>query len=515
MPTVVHENVAHYAGGAITDGLREYTGLGVLDTPVQVLKNTEIETVSQRSGARGKRIPDLCIQVRLHPEDPEIYLSGVVWEVGFSQSLSSLKRRARMWLSGEAAGDRLELEVHLVVLIHVFEGEGPEVYYDEDGEVVMTRGKARQKMWDWPSRWFGGRGVGEEVERRGVADQSLREELTQEITDKLVQEDDKGNGKLMPLLLEKLGATLIAYERKHILDCGVLPAGAEPSNDDEKGRNRSGTGSRPDGGSGSSLQSAGDGHELSIFNNRPESSDSSANSDSEFYSDNTIDDNPNHNSTDGNTTDEADKTGDENVPDENVSPDNTPHDTTDDDPTDNDTTDNDTTDDDTIDDDTADATAGIRQVYTRPLLHNNLPIHDHPTPPFELRVAELYGPLPHNSTTLPQDILDIMPPMMRPHAHEKINFPLDKLVGSILRQHAQLRQRRAQARAEGIVKKAWEKVEAEMERVRREKARVSGVQERELRLAGRRRARSSRGEFGVDLGGAEREGGKKRARRER
>ena len=77
-----------------------------------------------------------------------------------------------MWLgasggSDDDAGDRLGLKIHLVVLVHVFEGEGPEVYYNEDGEIVMARGKARETTWDWP-RWYGRRGVVGEVERRGL-----------------------------------------------------------------------------------------------------------------------------------------------------------------------------------------------------------------------------------------------------------------------------------------------------------------------------------------------------------
>ena len=94
-----------------------------------------------------------------------------------------------------------------------------------------------------------------------------------------------------------------------------------------------------------------------------------------------------------------------------------------------------------------------------------------------------------------------------------ISFPLDELADSILLEHGEMRQRRARARAEGIVKKAWEKVDAEMDRVRREQARVTVAQQRELRLAGGRRARSSRGEVGADLAGAEPEKRNKRTRK--
>ncbi|RPB19921.1 hypothetical protein L211DRAFT_580551 [Terfezia boudieri ATCC MYA-4762] len=486
MPTPIHKNLAYYASSAIHDELRVCTGVGMLHTPVKVLLNTEIATTG-RSGGRGRRIPDFCIKVRIHPQSPQKYFTGVVWEVGFSQSLASLKRRARMWLGGSGGtggnagevGDKLGLKVHSVILVHISEGEGPAVYYNDDGQKVMTRGKARETKWDWPSRWFGGRGVVEEVEWRGGVGQAaitgkgaeeLREELIQEIKEGLVAEDGDGNGKLIPLLMEPLGATLIVYGRNEVIEVPNTAGGLHSKdeqvsdNDDENKGQDASDDSGADSGSGSSSQSVEEVNQLFTPGDRPKSTDTSADTDSNLYSDNTTSDNL----TDGNTTD----------------------------------------------DDTADATAGIQQVYTRPLLHNNLPLHDHPTPPFELTVAELYAPLPRNSTSIPEHILDTMPPLMRPHAYQKIRFPLEELVDSILVDLEQMRERRARDRAEGIVKKAWGEVEAEVERVRREQARAREAQERELRLVGRRRARSRREEVGVEQAVVVEVTGKKRARRE-
>ncbi|KAF8429484.1 hypothetical protein BGX38DRAFT_1233013, partial [Terfezia claveryi] len=474
MPTPIHENLAYYASSAINDGLRKCTGVGMLHTPVKIFLNTEIATTG-RSGVWGRRIPDLCIKVRIHPQSPQKYFTGVVWEVGFSQSLASLKRRARMWLGSSGGpggnagevGDKLGLKAHLVILVHIFEGEGPAVYYNDDGEVVMTRGKARKTKWDWPSRWFGGRGVVEEVERRGGVGQAvitgkgaeeLKEELIQEIKEGLVTEDDDGNGKLIPLLLEPLGATLIVYGRNEVTEvpdtAGGLPSKAEQvsDKDDENEGQDASDDSGADRGSAPSSQSAAEVNQLSTPSDRLKSTDTSADTDSNLYSDNTTSDN----ATDGNTTD----------------------------------------------DDTADATAGIQQVYTRPLLHNNLPLHDHPTP------------RSNSHTIIPEHILDTMPLLMRPHAYQKIRFPLEELVDSILVDLGEMRERRARDRAEGIVKKAWEEIEAEMEKVRREKVRAREAQERGLRLVGRRRARSRRGEVGVGQAVVEEVTGKKRARRE-
>ena len=85
---------------------------------------------------------------------------------------------------------------------------------------------------------------------------------------------------------------------------------------------------------------------------------------------------------------------------------------------------------------------------------------------------------------------------------------------SILVDLDEIRGRRARDRAQGIVKKAWEEVEVEMESVRRGQGRARAAQERELRLVGRRRARSKRGDVGVEQVVAEGGTEKKRARRE-
>lgn len=44
----------------------------------------------------GKRTPDLATRIRLYPSQPRKYLHGIVFEVGFAQSLSSLQERAKI-----------------------------------------------------------------------------------------------------------------------------------------------------------------------------------------------------------------------------------------------------------------------------------------------------------------------------------------------------------------------------------------------------------------------------------
>ena len=43
-------------------------------------------------------------------------------------------------------GSEEDVKIYLVVLVHVFE-EAPEEYLDENGEVIMSRGKAKRMKW--------------------------------------------------------------------------------------------------------------------------------------------------------------------------------------------------------------------------------------------------------------------------------------------------------------------------------------------------------------------------------
>jgi len=211
MPTPIHENIANYAMLIILGAIGTYTGMSTYDTGmgIRVYHNSEIET-TEGSSSGGRRIPDLSIKVRLHPPEAGMVFTGVVWEIGVSQSLASLKQRARMWLSNAGMGE--DVKIHLVVLVHVFEEEAPKEYLDENGGVIMSRNKAKRMKWDWPNEWFGKRGMVEEVNRRGGMKKSVKEELKREIRLRLLEEDE--SGRLMPLLMEPLGAELIVYRRR-------------------------------------------------------------------------------------------------------------------------------------------------------------------------------------------------------------------------------------------------------------------------------------------------------------
>ncbi|RPB23606.1 hypothetical protein L211DRAFT_880744 [Terfezia boudieri ATCC MYA-4762] len=451
MPTPIHENVANYAMVAVLDALRTHTGMSMYDTGIRVYPNTEVETAENGSGARGRRIPDLCIKVHLHPLEAERVFTGVVWEVGFSQTLESLRRRARMWFSNKGIGEGVT--VHLVVLVHVFEEEAPKEYLDEDGQVIMSRNKARREKWAWPSRYFGGRGLVEEVTGRdggrglveeitgrGGMKKTVKEALKREITEMLLEEDEEGG--LMPLLLEPLGANLIVYRRREDVDhaAGMTPEDNQSTEvvaNVEQDENASE-------------------EDDSATEHRETEQDSESDSESDQDSDSSQN---SHNHPAETEPLDAPSEGSDCGCNEASSNDGG--------------------------DDAVDASLGVQQIYSLPLVHNNAPLASLSSHPFSIRIAELYGPLSSDSAITPH-LLNQMPPLIRPHADNQIDFPLEKLAEAVLGDRREMRKRRARDRAEGIVDRAWAEVAAVEDRLRKDKEKLRRVADRESRQVGRR-----------------------------
>lgn len=180
MPTPIHDSVIFWASGCIQEGFRLAGVVGGLPrSGVHIYHNSDIDV--RTGGQTGRRLADLAIKVKLHGDG---LLMGMVLEVGFTQTWLQLKETANMWLH-EAEGKGIN--VHLVMAVHVWEGKGPQFYCDENGNNV-SRSQARSKMFDWPSAWFDGRGVVEEVQRRidmGVEMEAVEEALKLEIEEEL------------------------------------------------------------------------------------------------------------------------------------------------------------------------------------------------------------------------------------------------------------------------------------------------------------------------------------------
>ncbi|KAF8432188.1 hypothetical protein BGX38DRAFT_1226714 [Terfezia claveryi] len=113
-------------------------------------------------------------------------------------------------------------------------------------------------------------------------------------------------------------------------------------------------------------------------------------------------------------------------------------------------------------------------------MHNDAPLRSLSSAAFSIRISELYGPLHAGS-----HILNKIPPILRPHANEKIYFPLEMLVETVLLDSKAMRSRRATDRARGIVDRAWADEFAEKERLKAERQRVRVVADRDGRRVGR------------------------------
>ncbi|RPB23590.1 hypothetical protein L211DRAFT_868495 [Terfezia boudieri ATCC MYA-4762] len=425
MPTPIHENIANYGTQIILEAISTYTGMSTYDPGmfVRVYHNVEIETTGDDGS--GSRIPDLSIKVRLHPPEADLVFTGIVWEIGVSQTLASLKRRARMWLSN--VGIKEDVRIHLVVLVHVFEEEAPEEYLDENGEVVMSRAKAARMKWDWPNEWFGNRGLVEEVNRRGGMKKSVKEELKRDIRLRLLEEDD--SGRLIPLLMEPLGAELIVYRRRE--DVGQdQNSSEEHDSDSEQGSSGESSGEQ-----GSSGEQDSDREQDSVLEQDSDSSEQSLNHLAGVESNISSDSRASFAS----SSDSADEESDD-----------------------------------------SDAALGIYQINSIPLMHNDAPLRNLSSAAFSIRIAELYGPLHAGS-----HILNKIPPILRPHANEKIYFPLETLAETVLLDGKAMRSRRASDRARGIVDRAWADALTEKERLKAERQRVRVVADRDGRRVGR------------------------------
>ena len=189
----------------------------------------EITTTSQHS--HSQRVPDVCTKALLHP--PDNYRRSIIFEVGLTQTLVSLRERARMWLY------QTEEEVHLVVLIKLLEVP-PTKYVTTAGEAI-SRSRARKNKFAWPTSelLFEGRTLEQEIQIRST---STDRELTMHqilfnikttIKEYLLQEESKGT--LIPPLVEPIDATIYVYRRKDG-NRDVSPAlnplkGAEPADE--------------------------------------------------------------------------------------------------------------------------------------------------------------------------------------------------------------------------------------------------------------------------------------------
>ncbi|RPB18756.1 hypothetical protein L211DRAFT_690620 [Terfezia boudieri ATCC MYA-4762] len=455
MPTPIHETIANFAVDAVHEAIRTHTGISAFSIGVNVCANSEIDMDEDAS----RRIPDISLKVRLHPNMPVRYFTGIVWEIGFPQTLKSLRDRARMWFTQIHNA----VQVHMVVVVHVSEHDLPEMYYDEEGNELMSRAKAVNTKLKWPSGWFKGRGILEEVRQRRSRGKSLsqiKQELKKEIREKLLLEDDEGRGRLVPLLMEPLGGDLFVYRKKPEADLVGVDTNEKPFGDDR--------GIHPDDDSDADETRVQDSEFEAAAQEASDLEDTSSDQSSVLLSESESNDDREAGDLEDTSSDQSSVL----LSESESNDDNEAE---------------------------ADLEAGLHRVYSVSLMRNSLIPPSLGSQAFEITLAELYGSVPcpsnnslsnsnlsnvgTNAHDFPDKLTNRMPPTMRPHAHKTIAFPAQALAEACLLQGGEIRKRRAADRAQGIVSHAWTEVERELVNRCNEAARVKATAERGARRA--------------------------------
>ena len=441
---------------------------------IRVSANHEIQTDEFRGS--GKRIPDISIRVPLYPEMDRLF-TGVVWEVGVTQSLASLKQRASMWLSNKGMPDNIR--IHLVILVHAYEEEGPKEYLNEKGEVILSKHKAKSMKWDWPKEWFENRTIVEEANKRGGMKKSVKNDLKKNIALRLLEENKCG--RLIPSLMELVGAEVFVYRRREQgseverQDSEVAEGLAgdeqgseveqdwkvEQGSDNDQG-SRNEQDSEVEQGSDSE-EASGDEQDSEVEqgSDSEQGSGDEQGSDSEQGSGDEQDSEVERGSEveEGSQAEQGSHAANIAIASAPGSQPNSTKEGFDD----------------------SDEVLGIHKITSIPFMRSSAPLPNLPPDGISISIGELYGPL----STEP-DILNRVPPILRPHINEKIHFRLDQLVETLLLDCNEMKDGRARDRASRIVDRAWAEVEVEEQRLKNERHRLRALAEREGRRVARR-----------------------------
>ncbi|KAF8432381.1 hypothetical protein BGX38DRAFT_1334041 [Terfezia claveryi] len=437
MPTPVHESFCRYAAWFIPDAVQNYTKLNPLQSGISVHTNTDIKGLGPQRFSH--RCPDLCIRVK--SARPNMFIRGIVVEVGFSQSLASLRQKALDWFEDIS-------ELHMCILIDI--AEQAQERMDSTGKKI-SKSKAKKLKNEWPD-WLmgnndndhnagdgshepGGALILEEeiirrMEGRMVETKTEGQQVLMGVTDDLktwLLEQDQ-QGLLISALVEPMDATIYVYARAGNDEGGKL---------DGDGRGGGGVAAQ------ASASDAGcrTGEEYPA-GNADNLNDSSTSSDNSFDPAKTCSDSERENT---------------NFP--------------------------------------------ISLIFSAPFVASSKPIPPSPHGQTHLAftIAELYGPLPQPTpsrmnnnppstiSTIPPSLLELIPPMIRPHAHNTIAIPLDALAQLVIDAGEELREERAMSRAVKMVEREWAKVWEAVIKAREVKQRGKRKNERAERLVERRK----------------------------
>ncbi|RPB23923.1 hypothetical protein L211DRAFT_229970 [Terfezia boudieri ATCC MYA-4762] len=417
MPTPVHESFCNYASWFIHDAVQKYTKLDPVQSGILVHTNTGIKRLGPQQFSH--RCPDLCISVK--STQPKMFIRGIVVEVEFSQSLASLRQKALDWFEDIS-------DLHMCILIDI--AEQAQEHMDSTGKKI-SKSKAKKLKNEWPD-WLirnndnnrndgdsshdtgGALTLEEEIDTGGAL--TLEEEIIRRMGGRMVETKTEGQKVLMGVT-EDLKTWLLEQDAQGVLisalvepmDATIYVYARAGNNEGEKL-----DGDSQSGGSVTAQTSASDagcrtGEEYPA-GNADDVNDSSTSSDNSFDPPKTC------------SVSERESTY---LP--------------------------------------------ISLIFSAPFVASSKPIphSSHGQTHLAFTIAELYGPLPEPTPsrmnnnpppTIPSSLLELIPPMIRPHAHNTIAIPLDNLAQLVIDASEQLREERAMSRAVTMVEWEWAKV---------------------------------------------------------
>lgn len=212
-PTAVHECFIKYALDAINCRVREITSMRPYAAGVTAGTNTHLR-LDQSPGSL--LLPDVFTEVELAGGGLR---RCIMFEVGNTQSLQSLKQKAHTWLYYTD-------DVHLVMVIDLQEIH--QAYKDKDGTVV-AKSTAQDRACEWPRDWEveeheegksngyrrrPGEWFEDELRKRGgdrAAISTFKVQVVKELAAWMLQEDRKN--QLIPALVEPLDGHAYLYRR--------------------------------------------------------------------------------------------------------------------------------------------------------------------------------------------------------------------------------------------------------------------------------------------------------------
>ncbi|RPB25782.1 hypothetical protein L211DRAFT_56203 [Terfezia boudieri ATCC MYA-4762] len=432
MPSPVHKSISEGLSWNILQAVYCSIKVNPILNGIHVHTNRDITELGPTKNS--SRCPDLQIEVQTTQQD--IFISGIIVEVGFSQSLASLYEKATGWFQDLP-------DLHMCILVDIT--EQAQEYVDSAGQKI-SKSKAKKVQNEWPD-WLmrdasSTLTLKEEIVRRiggGMIKTKAEGEqvlvgIKEDLRKWLLEKD--GQEVLIPALVEPMDATIYVYAR----------AGNDESeqvdSDGQVGDGQVGDGQVGDGqvGEGISPHAAGS-------DARYPDGDDDNNNYSSFNSSSSIT---------ISSDSETDSTGlslifsapflasSKPIPPSSHVP--------------------------------------TYLAFTIAELYGPLP---QPTPSRINSNSE--SPL---VSTIPSGLLGVIPPTIRPHAHKMITITFDELAKLVLDSSAQLKKERAKLRAGKMVDREWLKVCKSMREASEAKKREERRSERAERVVQRRKRKA-------------------------